>query len=113
MQTGAVMSPDLKRLCEAAIAGDDVAHPSLKIGMGSAESIVRAVLLELRDPSGAMIRSMCRAMSPGRRPTPKRVSVSEKHTIRWQAAIDRILERPSSAVTEATAAGVPVREGEG
>lgn len=103
------MSPDLKRLCEAAIAGDDVAHPSLKIGMGSAESIVRAVLAELRDPSGAMIRSMCRAMSPGRRPTPERVSVSEKHTIRWQAVIDRILEEP--AAPERGANALPVSPG--
>ena len=41
-----------------------------------------------RDPSPAMIRAACRAMSPARRPTEQWVSVREKHTIRYRAMID-------------------------
>ena len=41
-----------------------------------------------RCPDKRMIRAACKAMSPGRRPTPKRVSVARKHAIRWTAMLD-------------------------
>lgn len=60
------------------------------------QSDIRAALLAAeacgwqlvpRCPDKHMIRAACKAMSPGRRPTPGRVSVARKHAIRWTAMI--------------------------
>lgn len=41
----------------------------------------------LMTPSPLMLHECKKSMSPGRRPTPERVSVTKKHTIRWQAMV--------------------------
>jgi hypothetical protein len=51
----------------------------------------RAAIEAMREPSRRMLRAACKAMSPGRRPTPERVSVREKHGIRYRAMIDEVL----------------------
>lgn len=44
-----------------------------------------------RCPNKQMVRAACAAMSPGKRPTPERVSVARKHAIRWNAMINAAL----------------------
>lgn len=51
----------------------------------------RAVLGYLREPTTAMLNAACAAMSPGKRPTPQRVSAKSKHGIRYRAMIDAAL----------------------
>lgn len=41
-----------------------------------------------RCPDKRMVRAACKAMSPGKRPTPDRVSNARKHAIRWNAMMD-------------------------
>lgn len=55
------------------------------------EVAARAVIAAMRKPSTAMLRAACGAMSPGKRPTQKRVSVRAKHGIRYMAMIDAAL----------------------
>ncbi len=52
----------------------------------------RELVRRLRDPSKKMLDAMARAMSPERRPTESYVSVSEKHRIRFVAAVEQMLE---------------------
>lgn len=51
----------------------------------------RAAIAAMRNPNKPMIHAACKALSPGRRPTPERVSVKEKHRIRFSAMIDAAL----------------------
>lgn len=43
------------------------------------------------EPTQAMIKAAAKSMSPGRRPTPERVSVKQKHAIRFRAMISAAL----------------------
>jgi len=51
-----------------------------------------AAIKAMRIPDRKMLDAASRAMSPGRRPTEKRVSVRAKHGIRYRAMIDAALE---------------------
>ena len=46
-------------------------------------------------PTKRMIKAACKSMSPGARSGLPWVSVSEKHTIRYQAMIDVTDDRPN------------------
>ena len=46
-----------------------------------------------REPTTAMLKAACASMSPGKRPTPDRVNVKEKHRIRYGAMIDAAVAR--------------------
>lgn len=70
-----------------AAEADDEFEPNRDFWMPYALAAVRA----LREPDNDMLHAMAKAMSPGRRPTPERVSVKQKHKIRYTAAIDVIL----------------------
>jgi hypothetical protein len=50
------------------------------------------LVLVPRKPTKKMLRAACSAMSPGKRPTSKRVSVKAKHGIRYRAMVDAYLE---------------------
>lgn len=50
-----------------------------------------AAVKAMRKPSRLMLDAASKSMSPGRRPTPERVSVRAKHGIRYRAMIDQIL----------------------
>jgi len=50
-----------------------------------------AAIKAMRIPDRKMLDAASRAMSPGRRPTEKRVSVRAKHGIRYRAMIDAAL----------------------
>ena len=52
----------------------------------------RAAIEAMREPDAKMLNAACAAMSPGKRPTPKRVSVKAKHGIRYRAMIDEALK---------------------
>lgn len=52
----------------------------------------RTVMEAIRKPNNAMLKAACAAMSPGKRPTQKRVSCKAKHGIRYRAMIDAALE---------------------
>lgn len=52
----------------------------------------RAAIEAMREPDNAMLNAASKAMSPDRRPTPKRVSVKMKHRIRYRAMIDAALK---------------------
>jgi hypothetical protein len=54
-------------------------------------------------PTKAMIGAACRAMSPEHRPTPDRVSVTVKHTIRFQAMVQAFGLVSTEDQTEAAA----------
>ena len=43
-----------------------------------------------KEPTGAMLRAACAAMSPGKRPTQDWVPVKEKHKIRYRAMIGAV-----------------------
>lgn len=69
------------------------------------ENAARAMLLELRQPTTAMLNAACAAMSPGKRPTPRFVSHKAKHGIRFRAMIDQLLsdgveQRGSTSTTD-------------
>lgn len=75
----------------------DMADPYRRIvtiQLSSADllGVVEAIIKALREPTPYMIRAACKALSPGRRPTPERVSVREKHVIRWKMMIDAALK---------------------
>lgn len=55
-----------------------------------------AVLEAMLEPSSQMLHAAAKAMSPGRRPTPERVSVQQKHRIRYRAMIMAALPLPPS-----------------
>jgi hypothetical protein len=52
----------------------------------------RAVIAAMREPTKAMRNAAAAAMSPGKRPTEKRVSDKAKHAIRYRAMIDEALK---------------------
>ncbi len=52
----------------------------------------RAAIEAMSDPSPKMCNAACAAMSPGKRPTPNRVSHKAKHAIRYRAMIQAALE---------------------
>lgn len=56
------------------------------------EYLAYAVIRAMREPTKRMVNAAAKAMSPERRPTPERVSVSQKHRIRYHAMIDEILD---------------------
>lgn len=58
---------------------------------------VRAVIEALRKPSSTMLRAAAAAMSSGKRPTQRRVSVRLKHAIRYRAMIGAILDDESES----------------
>lgn len=49
------------------------------------DAMAEAAILAMAQPTKAMTKAMCRAMSPERRPVPEHVSVERKHAIRWEA----------------------------
>lgn len=51
----------------------------------------KAAIAAMREPNSKMLRAAEAAMSPGKRPTQKRVSVRAKHGIRYRAMIDAAL----------------------
>jgi hypothetical protein len=74
---------------------DDVwVHEGWRERAREAARAARAVLADSgfvivpREPTAEMIAAACKSMSPGRRPTPDRVSVREKHSIRWRAMVE-------------------------
>lgn len=63
-----------------------------KLGMIVVNLNLGAIAIKaMRKPDKHMIHAAAKAMSPGRRPTPERVSVAEKHAIRYRAMIDAAL----------------------
>ena len=52
----------------------------------------RAAVEAMREPDIKMLNAACSAMSPGKRPTPDRVSVKSKHAIRYRAMIQEALK---------------------
>lgn len=54
--------------------------------------LAHAAIEEMRSPTPKMLRAACAAMSPGKRPTRKRVSEKAKHGIRYRAMIDAAAE---------------------
>lgn len=56
--------------------------------------MARAAIEAMRKPSPKMLRAAGAALSPGKRPTEKRVSERAKHGIRYRAMIDAALEEP-------------------
>lgn len=59
---------------------------------GNYEALAKAAIEAMRVPDSAMLNAASKAMSPDRRPTPKRVSVKMKHRIRYRAMIDAALK---------------------
>lgn len=55
------------------------------------EAAARAAIEAMRIPDAKMLKAACAAMSPGKRPTPKRVTERAKHGIRYRAMIDAAL----------------------
>lgn len=60
----------------------------------------RVAIATMRNPTAKMRRAACGAMSPGKRPTEKRVSDRAKHAIRWRAMIDAALTEPAPSKPE-------------
>lgn len=58
----------------------------------AARQLARDAIMAMRDPTGPMLKAACASMSPGKRPTPDRVPVKEKHRIRYAAMIDEALK---------------------
>ena len=57
-------------------------------GLAECPHLRRAgMVLVPKEPTRAMLKAASKAMSQGRRPTPERVSVKEKHKIRYRAMI--------------------------
>jgi hypothetical protein len=52
----------------------------------------RVAIAAMRKPTSRMLRAACAAMSPGKRPTQKRISNKAKHGQRYIAMIDAALE---------------------
>lgn len=52
----------------------------------------RIVIAAIRKPSNAMLKAAGAALSPGKRPTQKHVSVKARHGIRYRAMIDEALK---------------------
>lgn len=55
-------------------------------------NMARAAIEAMRRPDTKMLRAACAAMSPGKRPTQRRVSERAKHGIRYRAMIDAALQ---------------------
>lgn len=53
------------------------------------------ILKIIRQPTPKMLRAAGKALSPDRRPTPKRISVKAKHGLRYRAMIDAAIEGAS------------------
>lgn len=51
----------------------------------------RVAVEAMREPNKKMLKAACRALSPGRRPVPERVSSKVKYEIRWKAMVDAAL----------------------
>lgn len=56
------------------------------------ESSARAAIEAMAAPTSGMCKAACAAMSPGKRPTPNRVSHKAKHAIRYRAMIQAALK---------------------
>lgn len=54
--------------------------------------LARAAIEAMAAPTPRMCKAACAAMSPGKRPTPNRVSHKAKHAIRYRAMIQAALE---------------------
>lgn len=57
-----------------------------------ASEYARAAIEAMAAPTSKMCKAACAAMSPGKRPTPNRVSHKAKHAIRYRAMIQAALE---------------------
>lgn len=55
-------------------------------------ALARAAIEAMAAPTSKMCKAACAAMSPGKRPTPNRVSHKAKHAIRYRAMIQAALE---------------------
>jgi hypothetical protein len=88
------MTPDMKRLCQAAEeAFETVFHGDAEITPGGSETIVRAVLLALREPSYGMLRAAEDAEKVGDDGRMVRGDFEREVT----AMIDHILAEPAKA----------------
>lgn len=65
---------------------------AIEVDTENAISQARVAIEAMMEPSNKMLHEAAKAMSPGRRPTPDRVSVTEKHKIRYQAMIREALK---------------------
>lgn len=65
-------------------------HPMRDECYREARAALTVALDHMREPSPKMLKAAYKSLSPERRPTPNRVSVKEKHTIRYQAMIDQL-----------------------
>lgn len=62
--------------------------------------MARSAIEAMREPTTAMKRAACKAMSPGKREGQPRVSNKEKHRIRYQAMIDAALTEAKTNAEE-------------
>lgn len=77
---------------EAIIAGIASSDNALNQVQDIIDNLAKAgFVIVPRDPTNAMLKAACASMSPGKRPTPDRVSVKQKHRIRYGAMIDAAL----------------------
>jgi hypothetical protein len=88
------MTPDMRRLCQAAEeAFETVFHGDAEITPGGSETIVRAVLLALREPSYGMLRAAEDAEKVGEDGRMVRGDFDREIC----AMLDHILAQPSTA----------------
>lgn len=100
------MTKDIERVARAicVASGQNPDALTTQSGMSVAnwmsfEGQALAAIRAIRKPSNAMLNAACAAMSPGKRPTQKRVSCKAKHGIRYRAMID-------AAISEGAKGGV-------
>ncbi len=63
----------------------------VSVKTGLPEGDVLAVLLAIRQPTPAMLKAACGAMSPSNRPTQRRIGNKAKHGVRYRAMIDALI----------------------
>lgn len=93
------MSSMIERGREIIANGCDCDRDCFRVGAGhcSCKNDAIAFIRMMRDPTNSMLNEAAGAMSPGKRPTPDRVSCKEKHRIRYQAMIDCALASDTPA----------------
>jgi len=69
----------------------DVLQSATALDRPEAITLARRTISAMREPDRVVVKAMCRSLYPECRPTADRVGASEKHRIRWRAAIDRIV----------------------
>jgi len=74
----------------------DVLQSATALDRPEAITLARRTISAMREPDRVVVKAMCRSLYPECRPMPDRVGASEKHRIRWRAAIDRIVREPET-----------------